>query len=305
MHPNLTRRRLSLLLPATAILPACSFTDVLRADETASTRLVELEQDSGGRLGVCAYDPLSGRMVGHRLHERFGMCSTFKLALAGLVLREIDAGRLRYDEVLPYTTDDLVSHAPITTRYIKAGGMTVGALAKAAQMTSDNVASNLLVRRLGGPLRFTQLLRELGDTETRLDRYEPLMNLVPEGEHRDTTTPAAMARTASLFLTGSVLSDSGRALLTEWLVDTRTGMQRLRAGVPADWISGNKTGTGIADTMPNKTNDILVAWPSRRTLLIVTAYYEADAAYPEFRPADELVLAEVGRIASAWYLTFS
>ena len=231
------------------------------------------------------------------------MCSTFKLALAGLVLREIDAGRMHYDDIVPYTTADLVPHAPVTTRYLKAGGMSVGELAKAAQTTSDNVASNLLVRRLGGPAEFTRLLRELGDTRTQLDRYEPAMNLVPADERRDTTTPAAMARTASIFFDAGVLSKSSQTLLADWLVDTRTGMRRLRAGLPAEWRAGNKTGTGIADLMPNKTNDILVAWPSADALLTVAAYYDADAPYGDFRPSDEAVLKEVGHIVSAWWIT--
>jgi beta-lactamase class A len=85
------------------------------------------------------------------------------------------------------------------------------------------------------------------------------------------------------------------------LVETRTGQQRLRAGLPGDWHVGNKTGTGLAVSMPNKTNDIAVAWPKPESLLTVTAYFDGNAAYAEFRPDDETVLADVGRIVGAWY----
>ena len=41
-----------------------------------------------------------------------------------------------------------------------------------------------------------------------------------------------------------------RALLQEWLVETTTGMNRLRAGLPGEWRAGDKTGTcGTGDTL--------------------------------------------------------
>ena len=126
--------------------------------------------------------------------------------------------------------------------------MTISALAEAAQVTSDNVAANLLLARLGGPTGFTARLRELGDRQTRLDRLEPELNLVLPGDERDTTTPRAMAETASRLLTGDVLTPASREQLIDWMVKTRTGDRRIRAGLPKDWRAGDKTGTATADT---------------------------------------------------------
>lgn len=44
----------------------------------------DLELGAGGRLGICVLDTGTGRIFGHRLDERFAMCSTFKLPLAAL-----------------------------------------------------------------------------------------------------------------------------------------------------------------------------------------------------------------------------
>ena len=143
-----------------------------------SDRLKELESRAGGRLGVCILDTGTGRLVGHRLDEPFAMCSTFKLPLAAVVLREADQGRLTLDERLRYSEKDMLSHAPVTREHLAEGAMTIAALIEAAQVTSDNVAANLIIKRLGGPEVFTAILRELGDRATRLDRYEPMMNLV-------------------------------------------------------------------------------------------------------------------------------
>ena len=84
---------------------------------------------------------------------------------------------------------------------------------------------------------------------------------------------------------------------------TETGTQRLRAGFPPGWRSGDKTGTGMAKGMPDKYNDIAITWPPGKAPLIVTAYYEtATNSGGEMRDEDQAVLAEVGRIATQWSL---
>ena len=83
------------------------------------------------------------------------------------------------------------------------------------------------------------------------------------------------------------------------MLETRTGLSRLRAGLDADWQVGNKTGTGIAAMMPNRTNDVACVWFGDGRRFIVTAYVEADGYYERFRRADEAVVAAVGKHAAA------
>jgi beta-lactamase class A len=73
------------------------------------------------------------------------------------------------------------------------------------------------------------------------------------------------------------------------MVATDTGSRRLRAGLPADWRAGDKTGGthGVA-------NDIAVAWPPGRAPMLITAYYAEFSGTDEQRDA---VLADVARIA--------
>ena len=261
--------------------------------------LSALEQESSGRLGVGVLELETGEPLGYRIHERFGMCSTFKLALAAVILKEVQDGHLDLDSPVHYTEEDMIFHAPVTSRHLERGYMSVVDLAEATQTTSDNPAANLLLNLIGGPAGFTERLRSIGDTVTRLDRYEPEMNFVPPGEVRDTTSPAAMATTVRTILTGDYLSNENKQTLQGWMETTRTGLKRLRAGFPTSWQAGDKTGTGIADGMPNKYNDVAVAWPDDTTpSFVVAAYYEADGSYDIIRDQDVEVLASVGRIVS-------
>lgn len=301
---TLTRRQTLLIAGTSLLLPFCGKALARTLPASDPKAVAELERNVGGRLGVAILDTGSGQLVGHRLDERFGMCSTFKMPLAAAILREVDQGRLRPDQWVPYGPADTVPHAPITQKHVQRGGMTVVALAEAAQTTSDNVAANLLLKLVGGPAGFTAILRSSGDTVTRLDRFEPHMNHVRGQDVRDTTTPAAMARTTERLLTSDWLSSASRELLIAWMVATTTGELRIRAGLPDNWRSGDKTGTGWAPQMPNKYNDVAIAWPPGKAPLVISAFYETARPHKGgMRDEDQAVLAEVGRIAAAWSAT--
>jgi beta-lactamase class A len=258
-----------------------------------------LERESGGRLGACILDTASNRHFGNRVDERFAMCSTFKLPLAAAILREADRGKLDLDTTVPVSKADLVPHAPVVEANLAKGSMTIRALAEAAQKQSDNAAANLLLNQIGGPTGFTKFFRDLGDHVTRSDRFEPEMNRWKPGDDRDTTTPAAMAATVAKILTGDVLTPASRDLLIQWMIDTKTGLKRIRAGLPQDWRAGDKTGTGY-DEVCGKVNDIAIAWPPGKPPVIITAYYNTAGPADDVSDKDQAILAEVGRIAANW-----
>jgi beta-lactamase class A len=130
------------------------------------------------------------------------------------------------------------------------------------------------------------------------------MNHVNVQDTRDTTTPAAMARTTERLLTSDWLSSASREMLIGWMVATTTGDLRIRAGLPSNWRSGDKTGTGMAPGMPDKYNDVAIAWPPGKAPLVISAFYETARPHKRgMRDQDQAVLAEVGRIAATWNST--
>lgn len=228
-----------------------------------------IEAATRGRIGIAALDLGNGRMFGHRQNERFAMCSSFKWLLAGLVLQRVDRGAEQLDRRIGYTQADLVLNSPTTTKNL-GSGMTTGELCAATVGVSDNAAANLLIATFGGPAGVTAAIRGIGDAVTRLDRTEPALNENAPGDPRDTSTPAAMVAIMRALLFGNVLMPASRALLQRWMIDASTGLDRLRAGFPAGWVAGDKTGT--SDT--NQNNDVAFAMPSagsgRAPVLIVS-----------------------------------
>jgi len=134
--------------------------------------------------------------------------------------------------------------------------MTLDSLCAAAIEYSDNTAGNLLLQAIGGPAELTDSVRSLGDSVTRLDHVEPDLNSAIKADDRDTTSPAAMLGDLKSLLLEDRLSPESRERLTNWLVANTTGAKRLRAGLPATWRIGDKTGTGDNGAM----GDIAIAW---------------------------------------------
>jgi beta-lactamase class A len=251
--------------------------------------LKRLENESGGgRLGVTLLDTGTGHRVGQRMDERFPMCSTFKVLASGAVLQGIDAGKENLSRRIYFSETDLVAHSPETQKHVGPHGMTVAELCKAAITLSDNTAGNLLLASIGGPQGLTAFVRGLGDDMTRLDRAETALNEALPDDPRDTTTPNAMASDLRALVLDGMLSAESRAQLADWLAANTTGGKRLRAGLPAAWRVGDKTGSGERGT----ANDVAVIWPPDRAPFILTAYLTGATA-----PADRqnAVIAAVGR----------
>ncbi|MFC8194467.1 class A beta-lactamase [Streptomyces sp. NPDC057298] len=217
--------------------------------------LKELERKFDARLGVYAIDTGTGREVAYRDGERFGYHSTFKALEAGAVLRKYSLSGM--DKVISYSSEDLVANSPVTEKHVETG-MTLSELCDAAVRYSDNTAANLLFEALGGPERLQSELRKLGDKVTQMDRIEPHLSDWVPGETRDTSTPRALAKDLRAYVLGDVLRKRERAQLTTWLKTNTTGNEVIRAGVPAGWVVGDKTGSGSGY---GARNDIAVVWP--------------------------------------------
>lgn len=261
----------------------------------AELRIIEAAAD--GTLGVEIYDTATGRSVGINQDKRFGHASSFKFSLAALLLQRHAAGTIDADRQVTWTKADMIAHAPFTTERMGSGA-TLRELARATQITSDNPAANILLRNLGGPPALTAFWRSLGDEVSRLDRFEPEMNLVPTSEFRDTTTPAAMARTVAKIVYGDVLPERERAELKGWMVETETGLRRVRAGLPEGWTAGDKTGTSglIGGTEYNYIDIGFAEGPKGEAPITFACYFRARQTEPGMQPRGELALARAGRI---------
>jgi beta-lactamase class A len=262
------------------------------AQPKPSVALPELEARLGGRIGLAAMDTGSGARLSHRAGERFAMCSTFKWMLAATVLAKADQRALTLDQMIAYGPTDLLDNSPVTREHVGEGALSVNALCAAAVERSDNAAANVLLRFIGGPQAVTGYLRGIGDSVTRLDRFEPDMSSNLPADPRDTTTADAMIATMQKILLADALSTASRATLLDWLKNCQTGLHRLRAGLPEHWAAADKTGTGPRGA----NNDNAIFWPPGRAPILIAAYLSDSNASSKTLEAAH---AQIGRIVAA------
>lgn len=276
-------RRFALLL-----LPCALAVSTKAGKSQTEKRFAQIETENGSRIGVTAIDSATNERIDHRPNERFLMCSTFKLLAVAAVLQRVDRGEEKLDRFVPYIQTDILEYAPVTKQHVAEGGMQLGALCEAAIEQSDNTAGNLLLQAIGGPAGLTEFARSIGDNTTRLDRIEPDLNVSKDGDQRDTTSSASMCTDLVRILTTGFLSEKSRDLLRDWLSKNETGATMIRAGIPADWRVGDKTGR----SRQGEINDVAVVCPPNGAQIFVAIYVMAPSLSDE-RRSD--VVAKVAR----------
>jgi beta-lactamase class A len=280
--------RRDFLWSASAFLASSS-----HAQETPIAAISDYEKSSGGHIGVYAENIRTGAKLSWRADERFVMCSTFKASLAACILSRVDRRQDSLETLISFGATDIQDwHAPVAKANLSKGSLSVREMCRAAVEESDNTCANLLLSRIGGPPALTAFWRKNGDQVTRLDDPEPFLNRIPLGDPRDTTTPAAMAQTLRRFVLGRVLSEPSRSTFTGWLVGCRTGDNRLRAGLPATWVIGDKTGNNGDDA----AGDIAVVWPEANNPIVICVYTRGGAPSPQQL---ESAFAGIGRFVGA------
>lgn len=277
-------------------LPLIANAHQIPATASIQKKLAELEASVDGRLGVSAINTANNTRIQYRGEERFPFCSTSKVMTVAAILKESEKNQ-SFKKTIIYGKEDVEKsgYAPITQQHL-SHGMSVNELCQAAIEYSDNTAMNLLMKLLGGPSAVNTYAESIGDHTFRLDRWEPELNTAIPGDNRDTTTPNAMADSLKQLALGNSLALPQRGLLQTWLKNNTTGNTKIRAGVPKNWVVGDKTGSGSYGT----TNDIAVIWPSKCSPIVLMVYLtqkEKDAVKHDevIASATHLVLDEFAK----------
>ncbi|PHA24295.1 class A beta-lactamase [Bacillus wiedmannii] len=254
----------------------------IKQENTGNQSFAKLEKEYDAKLGIYALDTGTNQTVAYHSDDRFAFASTSKSLAVGALLRKNSLEAL--DQRITYTHEDLSNYNPITEKLVDTG-MTLKELADASVRYSDSTAHNLILKQLGGPSEFEKILREVGDTVTTSERFEPELNEVHPGETHDTSTPEAIAKTLQSFTLGTALPTEKRELLVDWMKRNTTGDKLIRAGVPKGWEVADKTGAGSYGTR----NDIAIIWPPNKkpiVLAILSNHDKEDAKYDDKLIAD-------------------
>lgn len=290
-----------------------------RAPAGLNDRLFEIWKAFPGKTGI-AVQRIDGEWaLTQRGGELFPQQSVSKLWVTLTVLDAVDNGRLRLDQNVRIGPEDLtLFHQPIAGRVQAQGSvtMTVRELIETAITQSDNTANDSLLRTVGGPdavrrfidkkdlgaIRFGpgERLLQAGAAGLKWQQsysvgrsFQAARAALPEATRKaamdayradppDGASPAAIANALTRLARGTLLSPESTQYLLGVMTRTKSGPQRLKAGLPAGWTFLHKTGTGQDYRgMTVGYNDIGIATaPDGTRYAIVVLMGEASSPVP-------------------------
>ena len=140
------------------------------AREAAEAELARIARTSGGEVGVLARHLESGLTLSLNDDEAFPMASTFKVAVAGAILAQVDAGRLSLEQMIPVDPSMVLSSEGIAETFPFPGvSASVHNLIESMLTRSDNTATNVLTQLAGGPAAVTAWVKSVGVEGMRID----------------------------------------------------------------------------------------------------------------------------------------
>ena len=214
--------------------------------EFLEARLASLGNTSPGNVGMAALDLKTGELVSIYGDEPFPMASTVKVAIAANYLAQVEHGRRSLDD--------------------RIAGRSAASLLDAMIIHSDNHATDLLLRDLGGPSRLQAWLDQNNISGLRIDRS--IARLLADRRNlwdvRDSSTPKAMVGLLQRIDSGKLLQPQSRSYLLGLMGRCATGRNRMRALLPAGTRVEHKTGT-----LSGYTSDVgFITLPDGRRLAV-------------------------------------
>jgi beta-lactamase class A len=230
-------------------------------------------------------------------HAKLPMQSVYKLPIAMTVLHMVDDGRLSLTQPVRFLSADLISpgqHSPLRDAHPEAGvDVPLAELLRLAVQESDGVASDILLRVIGGPKVADDYINSLGIEGIHIADTEKTIGRDVKAQYRNGAEPGALVALLRLLADRSPLSRGNTGKLLEWMTSTPHGKHRIPGSLPLGTVVAHKTGTSGEDRgLTHATNDIgLITLPSGQQLAVAILIEDS----PEGEDAREGVIAEITR----------
>lgn len=322
---------MSRLIALAALTLACASPASAASTAPVQAEIGRIAHGIDGVVGVAAWrlDGTGPRILVNA-DQQYPMASTFKVPIAGTVLSQVDAGKLRLDQLVPIDPNMMVESEGLAETFHHPGvSVSVENLLELMLTVSDNTATDTLEKLVGGPAVVTQWVRSQGITGLRVDRDTAGMirdfyglpagpsfpdslaaglkanpNLEDKGDKpdpkfdadpRDTATPVAMAELLQRIYSGKALSPASTSLLRDVQQRNTTGKARIRARLPDGTVVAEKTGT-----IGGSVNNVgVITLPGDVGKLVVAVFVKKSSKPIEDR---ERVIADISRALYDYYL---
>lgn len=259
--------------------------------------IIRIAAEAHGRVGVSCALPGKALNCGLDSSALLPLQSVYKLPIALAVFHAVESGHLSLSQTLHFTPSALIAptgYSPLRDQHPHgAVDMTVQELLRRAIVDSDNVASDVLLRAIGGPAAAEQYLGSIVLYGIHIRDYEGDVDRNVQLQYRNVGEAHSLVALLLRLDQHSPLTPAHTQLLLSWMASSHTGDQRLGALLPPGTVVAGKTGTsGQNRTTINATNDVgLITLPDGRRLAVAVLIADSTAPYA----VRQRVIAEIAR----------
>ncbi len=193
--------------------------------------------------GVFLLDLDNGGYVDINSNTSFAAASTIKIPILIAFFQDVDAGKIRLDEMLTLQKEMIVGGSGNMQYQPPGSKYTARDVATKMITISDNTATNILLAKLGGQEALNGRFRSWGLTNTMI------RNPLPDLEGTNTTNPRELGNLISMVNQGNIVSMRSRDLMLNIMSRTERD-NLLPAGLGKGANAYHKTGdisTMLAD----------------------------------------------------------
>jgi beta-lactamase class A len=276
------------------------FTSPFFAQTVLQQQVRTIAADAHGKVSVACSLPNSALNCGLDPHAHPPMQSVFKFPLAITAFHVIEEGKLSLDQQVRFLPSDRIlphTHSPLQDKYPQGNvDIPLHELLQLSISESDNVATDIVLRLVGGPSVVSSYINSIGVTGFHLEDGEAGLARDLSAQYRNWFEPAAAVQLLRRISDNSPLTPEHTQILFDWMENTSSGSGRIQGDLPTGTIVMHKTGSsGTRNGVTFATNDIgLITLPDGRRLAIAVFVTDSSAD-------DDTRDAVIARIAKAAY----
>jgi len=261
-------------------------------DQKFQAEIKNIEAKLDGVLGVAIKDLKTGKMFLLNEKEIFPQASSIKIALLFEVFKQVEAGKLKLDEMIPLQEGQKVEGSGVLFQLgYPSLSLSVKDLCVLMVILSDNTATNILIDKAGMD-NVNKRMDSLGLKDTRLRRKMMDLKAAMAG-NENISTPLEMMTLLEKIRNGTAIKDPQRLELLKILsVVNESKDSPIKEAIPANIPVASKHG----ELEMVRCDSGIVELKDRPYIIcVMTTYLKSEKAGEE-------VIAQISKLAFEYFV---
>lgn len=284
------------------IFIALIFSQVLFSQQSLKSTLENIIKDKNAKIGVSVWHLEKGDTLSINGNKHLPMQSVFKLHIAMATLDLVDKGKLKLDQKIKLTKENLLQNtwSPLREKYPNGNvDVPLSELITFTVSQSDNNGCDIILDLIGGTDVVHNYMNRINIKDFQIVANEQTMHKILDIQYQNYSSANSTNSVLKKLYTQQVLKKESKYFLIKILEETSTGPKRLKGELPKDIAVAHKTGTSFTENGKTPaTNDVgVITLPNNEHIIVsilVSDSYEDDKT-------NEKIIADIAKASFDYY----